>query len=57
MFSFEQALAAKAIEQQQLNEDSSFDFGNDSDQSPLLSVPAHSLELSHRYCLRSQPAS
>ena len=39
MFSFEQAVAAKAIEQQQLKADS-FDFGHDSDRSPLLGVPA-----------------
>lgn len=46
MFSFEQAVAAKAIEQQQLNEGSSFGFGNDSDRLPLLGVPAETASTS-----------
>lgn len=51
MFSFEQAVAAKAIEEQQLKEYSSFDFGNDTDRSPLLGGPveiASTSELSDR---------
>ena len=51
MFSFEQAVAAKAIEEQQFKEHSSFDFGNDSDRSPLLGSPveiASAYELTER---------
>lgn len=57
MFSFEQAVAAKTIEQQQLREDNTFDFGHDSDRSPLLGIPAEVAStsgLSDRFAIGQQ---